>query len=999
MQNEVVLYLENPDGDSYSIPIFEGYNVSLNFSFSDIENFKPTGTFSSTFRCPIDEDFQNFIGSIYDVNYVGWFNPKAKIPAYITANTLPFSQGHAQVMNIILTQTGWEVELTFYGETPDIRTALADNKLQDITDLSDLNHELTYDNITDDNLESGYVNYFLIDKGQNFSENGEGGTQSIFGDNFQNCLQPSDFTPAVKARWIWDKIWEDAGFAIESPSNLPDVLDNYWIPWFNGTVAPISNDAPNANLWQLRLDTANAINVTSSTTSTAITTFTEDFDIDNNVNASNVFTAPADGLYRIRYWLYLTSTGQGDQVNIIVKKNGSDFFQSGFVTINPNGSLVTLDSLFLLQAGDTLSPAYTIFVTGGDTVTINGTAGYDTQNGSGFECYEVAQQYSDYTVDMIRNAPDMRQIDFITSILKMHNAVVVPDRNIPNKLRVEAMNDYLQSGNTVDWTSKLDLSKDVQIKSTNSIQSRDLEFTYTKDGDALNKYYTESQDRTFGMIRTKDSGILTNLRSDFATGDKKVEIQFASTPCNPIPGTNIPIPKFVSEQGELFKAKPRILYHAFDAEDLQVWDEDTNTVTATDCRILSHFDDYDLANEEPGVGTLDLNFGAESFPSGYLQTTFGTPYQNLFYRYYQDYIREIYDSTARIMEAHFALNINDVLGFGFNNTIFIQDAYWRILEINGYGEGLDNTTKVKLIKILSLDSECEFTPSSANADGTIDFVDGSGATSAGSQECCERYGFTWNSSACYWNAPEARITPSTSGLRNFGAGVQNTQRLPSDSISFVSGSTIEAGNFGARFGGHNIESGTNNLGAIVQGRGLKLADDLGSVAAFGENADVEQSGIHFGGGYDDNDLTTTQGRAQFGDLVLFGSGDVEVATDSFELLFKGNDRLVIPDETTWSVTADIALQQYDAAGGSINFWLQQTYIFQIHKANNVAAVTSAQIAPKYEDGSTTGQMQLGIDATTDTTEHRFSLVLNVSPGTGSKTLDATMRLKYTQVKE
>ena len=152
------------------------------------------------------------------------------------------------------------------------------------------------------------------------------------------------------------------------------------------------------------------------------------------------------------------------------------------------------------------------------------------------------------------------------------------------------------------------------------------------------------------------------------------------------------------------------------------------------------------------------------------------------------------------------------------------------------------------MKILSLDSECTYTPSVSNADGTVTFVDGSGSTSAGNQTCCELFGYTWNGSACYWALPGAGIAPSTSGLNNFGQGVGNEAPLPSDSISFVSRSTIQSNNFGARYGGDLIESGQNNLGALMHGTRLTASDDLGGILVNGENADVTLFGSHFGGG-------------------------------------------------------------------------------------------------------------------------------------------------------
>ena len=1003
MMQEVVLYLENPDGDIHEIPIFDGYNVSLNFSFADVESFKSTGTFSSTFRCPIDEEFQNFIGAVYDVNYVGWFDSKTKIPAYITVNTLPFSQGHIQVMSFFSTKTGWEVDLQYYGETPNIKTALGDLKLKDLSQLNDptfaLNHTLSYDNITDDNLLSGNVNYFLIDKGQNFSENGEVGTRPIF--NASQELQAIDFTPAVKARYIWDEIWSDAGFTIESPSDFPDVLDNYWIPWYNGTIAPLDAAGDDDGLFAAYLDTSDEIVLTApfSTNGNAqITTWTEQFDNGGNL-VGNVYTVPYDGLFQIFTRATFTRSDSSGfmGVRIGLSRNGVALTETPNTYIY-NTEPVTLERSFTLNlnAGDVIRSYYAArswTAPDDETLTIEGTADLDYENGTSFEC-TLADRDFGYTVDMIRNAPDMRQFDFISSIVRMHNLVLVPDRNVPNKIRVEAMNDYLQSGNTVDWTGKIDRNKDIIIKPTNEIQKRDLEFTYSKDGDALNKIYNDQQDRNYGSLTTKDSGILTNLQSDFATGTLKVESKFSPTPCNAIPGTSLPIPKFINDSGGTFKAKPRILYHAYNFSGVQVYDEDADAVTPTEVRVLSHFDNYDVGSQEPGVDTLDLNFGAELFPSGYIQTTFGAPKFNLFYRYWQDYIREIYDPTARMMVAYFALDITDVLTFGFNDVVFIKDSYWRILKIEGYGVGLNNVTKVTLLKILSLGAECEFTPFSSNADGTVTMEAADGTTGAGSQECCERYGYNWVDGACYWSLDEGEFKVNTQGLNNWGYGKGNARTLPTDAISFVANSDIQGTNFGSRYGGYDITSGVGNPGSIMQGQILSMSDELGSAAVFGENADVTMFGQHFGGG---GDFEVTQGRAQIGTIVLYGEGTLASNGDSFEIFLKGDERLSIPDNSVWAVDAEVSFGHYNVATGNLDTWGQQVYYFEIHKAGATAGTTSAQYSPDHEDGNLKSHIELAVDTATDTTQHRFSIKAVSGTSLPSADLKVTMKIEYTQI--
>ena len=198
------------------------------------------------------------------------------------------------------------------------------------------------------------------------------------------------------------------------------------------------------------------------------------------------------------------------------------------------------------------------------------------------------------------------------------------------------------------------------------------------------------------------------------------------------------------------------------------------------------------------------------------------------------------------------------------------------------------------------------------------------------------------------------------------------------------------------FGGDSIISGRGNLGSVLHGANLRADNDLGQFAGFGNNAYVRHEGIHFGGGIVDGE-DTSQGRAQFGSLVFFGEGTLVNNGDKFEIFLMGNDRLVIPDDTVWASKLMVAYAHYNVATGQIDKWGQQVYYFEMHKANNIAGITTTQIAPDHEDGNLTAHLELEFDVTTDTTQHRMNIEAVSSASLPSSDLLVTARLEYTQV--
>jgi len=66
----------------------------------------------------------------------------------------------------------------------------------------------------------------------------------------------------------------------------------------------------------------------------------------------------------------------------------------------------------------------------------------------------ISGQTFDYALEFPEN--DYKQIDFITSINRYFNLIVVPSPDFPNTLIIEPIVDYIGKGQVLDWTTKVD---------------------------------------------------------------------------------------------------------------------------------------------------------------------------------------------------------------------------------------------------------------------------------------------------------------------------------------------------------------------------------------------------------------------------------------------------------------------------------------------------------------------------------------------------------------
>ena len=749
MMNQVILTLTDNDGNSAILDLYENEKMHFNYKFTDITDFASVGNYSQEFRVPASKTNTDFFGAIFNVNFDGWFDFRKKVEALLTVNTIPIASGHIQVKKLYW-QSGklFEFEIVFFGEVPNLARLLNEKKLKDIESIvaGDLDYDLLHEYVETPPNEHTILT--LCDKWNLTASNPLG--QPIYW-NDELALRVGQLTPAVKAKYLFDQIMNDAGLQYQS-NVLHECLDNVYVPFVNGQYL---NSSVGLNDFASNLGLASNLNNIAFANNNKFyniySSFTEYEDAGSDWS-SGIYTAPFTGDFTFKCWMngQATSTG-GTNISVVlfgfVVKINDVFFTEQDTIIYSYGNSTTNDlsttgniTLSLVQ-GDEVKFIFAAepFTTGNGTMEIDFTGNANVDYlGTGVELISVGTSLIGDTVLMEYNAPDMKQIDFITSIQKMFNLVFVADKTLPNTLRIEPMVDYIASGNTLDWSNKLDLSKDITYYPTTDLQKSKFTFTYASDSDYFNSLYTDNG-RTYGSYEVTENDF--EVINEFATGEEKVELAFASTPSAPVENTDVVVPRFINSEGQFVQPKPRILYYFADFF-VSIWNETTSSVQTTAVKCLNNYSTMNAT-----VSDKDLNFAPEIPP----HTIIANPYENLYNRYWRNYYRELYDGQARILEGMFALTLNDIFTFQFSDKIWIIDSWWRVLEINGYVVGEQDMTSVKLIRVLDINNDCDIIPVSANLDQTLNWETPNGDPATIDETCCLRFGYNWNSAKnnCY----------------------------------------------------------------------------------------------------------------------------------------------------------------------------------------------------------------------------------------------------------
>lgn len=985
-----MLILKVNDGtNDHFLDLYENDPVNLKYQYSDISEIqKAAGTYSQTFRIPATQANVDFFGTFFNANLTGGFNPKRKKDAELSYNTIPIASGFVQLKKVFIQKENYaDFEVVFFGENVALARTLGDQKLKDL-DLSAFDHVVNYTNVSGSwsgGLFSGKVRYGIIDKGRNWDNTGLGNPITS-----ASPIYAAEFTPFLRVREILNSIFADNGFELDSSFFSNAAFDTYYTPFYNGlnTIAELQgleNETFQAGL-AATLTTWTPTFLSPIYGDVLVPTLSDSSPFfDNGANwAANAFTPPADGYYSFSFKTTLqipTQVGyQGSFFcrHILVDGSNNIVWASNIYSVPNNGNQVTFNHFVTLPLD--ASQTYKMAIAGGKSTNIE--AGLPTStdvvangvgnDGTWWRCDSIQPYLYGQTIDFSLNAPDIKQIDYLTSLAKMFNLVFIPDKNNPLKITIEPFNDYVAGGAAKDWTPYIDFEKDVVISPTTDIQFKNYEWSYSEDKDYLNVFYKENANRIYGRYLIEDG------ENDFATGDYKVQPLFGAYPLTYIGGTDVLIHKAIGANGQaIADPKCKVVYWGGTQTNADLWAYNDTTSQSVNLSSYPYFGHYSDPN--PDVGDIDLNFGGE-IPAHIIQAN---PYANLYNTYWRQYVDQLYSSDSRLMEAHFYLTAADIADFEWRDSIFIKDAYWRVLEMD-YSPNSNDLVRCKLIKILADIRPCEWLPHTSGVNGVITFIDSDGITGDPTEECCVKFGYDFISGKCYraGTTRPSGVQPTSNQM--FSS--QTTGNLPEGS-GFNQGAEneISAKTLDHIVSGYNISIPEGGAVQTAIGSNIEVAE-RNYIQATGSWANAFVEGNHRGGGFWYN-TDPTKGFGQMGLIPFIYEGDFDQA-DEVELFIEGkqNNRLVIPDNAAFHIRMEVNISTQDGTTNDLSE--SQTLVFfeNFKKigGNAISYYGSHANTPVHvlgDFGTATNKFHVDIDVSTDTSQHRIIFHNNAQTNT------------------
>lgn len=660
---------------------FEDTVIAQTFQANDLRNIsKRQGGLSNKFKLPTSSKNSRLLGFSDDINSSSDV-AYTKIEAELFDDGSFLSNGYVRISNADARRGVFDI--TFFSDNSNWITDIKGKTLRD-ANLAEFDHTLTatvIKNSMEGTITSGFQ-YAFAEYGATLNE-----PINTF-DQVDFDLVGSPFYPAVFVHSIVSAIYNDIGWTVGGEL-YDDVVFNRMVIPFAGALF-----GDGAGQVDVEEQLSPFDPVTAISTSVFGTTITVNSSNDLSPNESN-------SRYSIEFSfdIEIDSACTGALDNTFNAR----------VTVNGTPVLVGSDTVNCVfdngEKNVTRITGNVVNVLSSDTVRVecyrSGSGPNDINVLGGFLKYKTDYRYQqDETVEINKILPVMSQVDFIKYIFTSFG--VIPVGNNKNKKLTLSLIENIRTNDSIDWSSKIDLSKKTVLSYTDLLKnygnSSVLKYKDTETSDMLYGNYLDQYSESFGQ------GAM-DLNNETLEGVKVIYTAPFSA--------SFMVGSFVGNLQAMF---------------IETFDSDGNASDTPSPRIAiitpaEEFDDLtggklDSIRIQPAPGggttvvvlkTPILYFSKMLINSFYDQYTPSLSYGhaadsgfNFQGSFVEDYLSETerFLSKSKLIQYFFLLTDVDINNLDFAQSIFIDrfKSYFYLSKIKNY-RGSNQSTEVELIKI------------------------------------------------------------------------------------------------------------------------------------------------------------------------------------------------------------------------------------------------------------------------------------------------------------
>jgi len=738
------------DGVKRIIDLYGDEDITLEMSFAEIQDItKKNSTYTQSFNVPGSKNNNDIFNHFYDpASTPTTYDVRRTFSAYFTYNGNIILDGYIRLNSSTNNRTEKNYNLTFYTEVGDLSSNIGDKFLYDLN-LADLVIPYNSDEVRKsqfnwdtmdvfagtDPVKDERVYFPLLFSGYDYvsGDTIDFNASPLLSFNpsntgsFVNREYPLPFNyyrPAISVRELYTQIVNQAGYRIDSSFLDTSYFKRFFLPLtFSSDGLPLNQSyepeleteqfstggipyktpvrftdtQSGATASYLRASFRNVIKDNFSATTNPQVLFLEQpgtYTIRFNAIAGKKLGADPALLYSAYVWVHKLD-------NYPTLQNvGTTIWYDEVINAGPTG-YTTFNTTLELQGGAGYTFDYTLGAGTGDTNSV--LVEFSTELISG------PRQVSGNTIDFRLELPEKeyKQIDFIQSVNRTFNMVVVPKVDEEKTLIVEPMIDFIGKGRVLDWTQKVDADSSIMITPITTIIDGTLFYNTRGDSDVGNTTFKNATNRPYG------SQYLL-LNQDYKDKQTIFETLFCSSVDGGLnnEGGHLTIPqaalvKSVDIDGvstQLFNAYrtlPRMIFKGT-YTPIENWGyvpyysrRGTYSTYKNSGYTYNHrFSTYPQAFT--GFSHYTNYNSTDSFDP---QETMFVDYPNLYDIYYKDYILDLTDEGNRLLSASVFLTPEEIKNIQFNEKILYKNQYYRLNKLSNYSLLEPSIADVELVKL------------------------------------------------------------------------------------------------------------------------------------------------------------------------------------------------------------------------------------------------------------------------------------------------------------
>lgn len=297
---------------------------------------------------------------------------------------------------------------------------------------------------------------------------------------------------------------------------------------------------------------------------------------------------------------------------------------------------------------------------------------------------QEAQVQPGDTINFTNYIPEIKATEFIDTLFNTFNLWVIDDPYQQDRLIVEPRTNFFDLGGYVNWTEKLDVSRTIQNKFLADVLPKRYRYNFSESEDVLVKQFKEANNVGYADYTSE-------VPIDFTNSEEIVKTSL--TPLISSQEDNgLIYPKLFTQDnpGDPKGDLGAVLKIGF-VSKRPGYAVITDGVTPTSILEYIHVGEFD----NPIDPTYSLTFG-EALTSIPQQSP---AYWTLYRLFHEQTEIEKTRKGAKLVTLWVYLNPNDIALLDLRRVVFINQVYYRIVQIKNYDPLKKQPTQVELLQI------------------------------------------------------------------------------------------------------------------------------------------------------------------------------------------------------------------------------------------------------------------------------------------------------------